>query len=195
MTREVTRSVRRSQIEEEIGILAACSLVGMDLPPGVGEGRAVKVHCPFGTVHHADGGIEPAMRIYVESNHVHCFAGCGSFRPVALVAHAFEMTPRASLRELMDRCGYEPSSSKYGDVWTEEVSRAEPDRSRLAEALKTYCRRVDPNWQQRQFERSTAEQLSRCLSLLDFVRSDEAAQQWLAGCKVAMSRALTRAFS
>lgn len=179
-----------AQIEEQIGILAACSLIGMDLPPGVAEGRAVKVHCPFGPIHHGDGGIEAAMRIYVDSNHVHCFAGCGTFRPAGLVAHAFDITRRAALRELMERTGYERRSSRYADVWTGGVARADPDRNRLAEALKTYCRRIDPNWSHRQFDRSIAVQLSRCLSLLDLVRCEQSAAQWLHGCKIAMSRIL-----
>ncbi len=182
--------MKQAQIEEQIGILAACSLIGMDIPPGAAEGRAVKVHCPFGEIHHADGGIEPAMRIYVESCHVHCFAGCGSFRPIALVSHAFDVTRRTALRELMDRSGYETPSSRYRNVWTEVVTHVEPDRSRLAEALKTYCRRIDPNWPHRQFERSIAAKLSRCLSLLDLVGSEQAAQQWLDGCKQAMSQTL-----
>lgn len=180
----------RAQIEEQVGILAACSLIGMDLPPGVAEGRAVKVHCPFGEVHHADGGIEPAMRIYVDSNHVHCFAGCGSFRPIGLVAHAFDITRNTALRELVDRTGNR-SLIKYRDVWTETLTGTPPDTSRLAEALKTFCRRIDHTWAARQFDGPISGQLGKCLSLLDHVKSEQAADLWLDSCKLIMTRVLS----
>ncbi len=168
--------------DENISILAALTLIGVDLPPGAGE-RAVKIRCPFGELHHADGGIDPAMRIYPDR--VHCFAGCGTFRPVGLVAHAFDITRRQAASELIERTGCQ-LPARY-NVWTDHDDETAPDTARLAEALKTFCRRMCAEWHTRQFEPTISGQLSRCLSLLSFVHDEAAAQRWLEACKRVMA--------
>ena len=174
---------------EQVSILAACQLIGMDLPDHLAYGRNPKIYCPFGELYHVDSGAEAAMRIYVESNHLWCFAGCGYFSPVSLVARAFDLPHRVAADELLERAGIRPPTPD--EVWRSAVGHHEPpDRDLLAEALKTFCRRQDPGWDDTQFHPGVAPVLSRCLALLDHVDSDEAAAQWLSGCKEAMSRTL-----
>lgn len=162
-----------------------CRLLGMDLPGDLSFGRNLKVWCPFGDVYHTDSGDEAAMRVYVESNSVYCFAGCGFFTPVSMLAHAWDITRRTAARELLERAGITPTVPS--DVWDRPLDGHDPpDRNLLAEALKTFCRRTVPGWAQRQFDPDTATVLTRCLALLERVSTDEDAHRWLTGCKQAM---------
>ncbi len=175
---------------ENVSITMVCRLVGMDIPEDLAYGRNVKVWCPFGDVYHTDGGDEAAMRIYVESNSVYCFAGCGYFTPVSLAAHAWDLTRRAAARELLDRAGIVTAAP--ASVWQAALPHDEPvDHTLLAEALKTFCRRTVPGWERRQFEPEPAALLTRCLSLLDQVVTDEDARHWLSGCKRAVAARLS----
>jgi hypothetical protein len=175
--------------DEKVPILAACQLIGMNLPDDIAYGRAVKVHCPFGELFHNDGGTEAAMRIYADSNHVYCFAGCGFFGPVGLVSHAFDITRRAAARELLARAGIRMPTPR--EVWDAATTHVEPpDTALLAEALKTFCRRTAPAWESDQYRPDVAERLTRCLGLLDHVVTPQAADQWLTACKTIMARVL-----
>ena len=175
--------------DEQVSILDACRLIGMDLPESLVYGRNPKVHCPFEELYHRDSGIEAAMRIYVESNHVYCFA-CGSaYGPVGLVAAAFDISRRQAARELLERAGIRPTTQAR--MWSEALEH-EPalDRAALGEALKTYCRRTIPDWDSRQFEPEAAAHLARCLGVLDHVANQKEARQWLYLCKAIMTRRL-----
>ncbi len=173
----------------EFSIAAACRLVGVDMPDGVIMGKSVKVYCPFGTVHHLDGGVEKAMRVYPESNHAYCFAGCGFFPPVRLVAHAWGRPQAEVAHDLLDRAGIAPQTLlerfRAARDWMPDL-----DRSALAEALRTYCRRICPDWPQRRFDERVATAFNRCLELLGLVRDEEDVVLWLDSCKIAMTRAL-----
>jgi hypothetical protein len=175
---------------EHVPIVTACQLVGMDLPDDFAYGRSMKLHCPFGELDHSDGGIEPAFRIYPETNSAYCFACRTAYTPVWLVAQAWDARPVDVAAELLDRIGFSPPS--MAQAWA-RASRWEvpPDTSLLAEALKAYCRRVDPTWTTVQFTSAVAARLNRCLDLLDLVRTDADARQWLTGCKTAMAAVLT----
>lgn len=176
--------------DEQVPIESACRLVGMDLPEDLAYGRNMKMFCPFGDLYHSDGGLEAAMRVYVESNHVFCFAGCGLFGPVALVAHAWDMTRLAAARELLERTGV--AGPSRASVWARTQLPDPPDRALLAEALKTFCRRRVPGWATAQFDPAVAERFSACLALLDHVHTDEDAGRWLEACKAAMANDPTR---
>ncbi len=176
--------------DEQVPILLACRLIGMHLPDLIAD-RALKVHCPFGELYHNDGGIEPAMRVYVTDNRVHCFAGCGSYRPVKLLAHALGIPRISAARELLERVGISRQSREKR--WAEALTHTEPlDKALLAEALKTYCRRTVPDWDRRQYEAAPARTLALCLDLLDRVHTAEQAQRWLAGCKRAIDLLLAQ---
>lgn len=175
---------------EVVSIITACQLVGMDLPDDLGMGRTRKLHCPFGDTSHPDFGVDPAFRLYIESNHAYCFAGCGYFTPTRLYAHAVDVHQRAAALDLLERVGYRPVS--LAQAWA-RVSAPEstPDLASLRAALQTFCARVCPTWSVRQFDPDVAQTLGRCLALLDRVRSDADAGRWLVGVKTVMTRVLT----
>lgn len=175
--------------DEQVPIATACRLIGMHVPESVDMGRPVKVHCPFGEVYHRDHGAETAFRIYADSNHAWCFS-CGQhYGPTKLVALAWGISRRQAAAELLERAGIKPAT--LADLWA-EVAHHEPvpDTTMLAEALKTYCRRIDPGWEFHQFEPDVAAALSACLGLLDHVRSQADAALWLDQTKRVMQSRL-----
>lgn len=179
-----------AEANEIVPMTTALRLVGTDVPDDIGYGRSLKIRCPFGEVYHSDQGSEASMRVYVDSNTVHCFSRCGSFTPVSLVAAAWDLSRRDAAVELLERIGHKPVS--LAEAWAEVIRRDDlPDRTLLAEALKAFCRRVDPSWDDDQFEPTVAATLSRCLDLLDRVTTTDDARTWLTGCKQAMTRAFT----
>lgn len=174
---------------QQVPIAMACRLLGVSIDTDDGYGKSVKVHCPFGDVHHSDGGAEKAMRVYPDTNTAYCFAGCGHFTPVRLLSHAWDRPAAEVALDLLDQLGHRPLSlaDQFAghETWTPP-----PDPGQLAEALKTYCRRIDPSWDDRQFEPRVAARLSQCLRLLDRVATDDDANRWLTGAKKVMSQLL-----
>ncbi len=164
--------------DEQVPITTACRLIGMYVPEAVDMGRSVKLRCPFGEIYHRDHGVEAAFRVYPESNHAWCFS-CGQhYGPTRLVAQAWGISRLQAAAELLERAGIKPAT--LADLWA-EVAHHEPapDTTMLAEALKTFCRRVDPDWEFNQFEPPVAAALSACLGLLDHVRNQADAALWL----------------
>lgn len=174
---------------EHVSIVTVCHMLGMDLPDGDFLSRR-KVHCPFGALYHSDGGIEATMRIYPDGNYAFCFNCSQSHTPVALVARALDLDWRTAAVRLLDRVGYRPMDAVAA---FEQARNYRPalNRALLAESLKTYCRRTCPSWTRRQFERSVAATLDRCLTLLDLVHTPDDVTLWLSRCKEAMSRVLS----
>lgn len=178
---------------EQVPITAACRLIGMSVPDEI-WGRSAKVRCPFGELYHRDGGAEASFRVYPEANSAYCFSCAQSYSPVWLIAQAWGLTSRAAAVELLERAGIKPVS--LADAWAAvAVVEDAPDQVLLAEALKTFCERIGPelrqDWDDAQFQPAIAAALSRCLDLLDRVRTGADADQWLSGCKQAMRRALS----
>lgn len=179
-----------AQANELVPIEFACRLIGMHLPDGLGYRRSTKLYCPFGELSHIDGGLEKAFRIYVDANSAYCFAGCGHFTPVWLVATAWGRDTRVVASELLERIGHRPPS--LAQLWAQVTEPdSSPDRTLLREALQTYCQRICADWASRQFAPDVAATLTRCLALLDRVGDDATAQTWLDGVKLAMMRVLS----
>lgn len=175
---------------QHVPIGTVCRLIGMDTPADAGDltysGR-MKLHCPFGHLYHGDGGVEAAMRIYPD--HAYCFRCAAYFTPVKLAAQAWDVTWSVAAARLLDAIGYRPLS--LAEQWADVVDPVrEPDTTMLAEALKTYCRRVDPGWSVRQYDPAVSAALTRCLGLLDLVHADQDAARWLGTCKQVMARVL-----
>lgn len=174
---------------EKVSIVTVCQLLGVELPDDIGMGRSRKVRCPFGAVYHSDQGVSAAMRVYPESNSAYCFSCAAYYTPVSLAARAMDCDRKTAAVRLLDHIGHKPLD--LAAAWRDAVEyEPKPDRALLADALKTYCRRIDPQWCTRQFEPGVAGVLSRCLSLLDLVTDAEAVQLWLQRCKEAMRHAL-----
>lgn len=174
---------------EEVSIITACQLIGMDIGDDYATSRSMKLHCPFTDVYHSS--LDRAFRVYPDSNHAYCFSCKMYFSPVSLIATAWDLDRKTAAVELLERTGYRPPT--VAATWDAVTAAGyePPDATMLTEALKTYCRRVHPHWETCQFDRHVAVTFTRCLSLLDQVRSDADADLWLTGCKTVMSRALT----
>lgn len=174
---------------EQVSIVLVCQMLGVDLPDDVGAGRSRKVHCPFGEFAHSDGGVSPAMRIYPDSNSAYCFSCAAYFNPVGLAAQGLDVDRHTAAVRLLDRIGYRPLDPAA--AWHQALEcEVQPDKALMADALKTYCRRIDKDWTSRQFEPAISAPLARCLSLLDLVHSEQDVTMWLSCCKAAMRRAL-----
>lgn len=170
---------------EKVPIAMVCRLLGIEVP----EGGRHKVACPFGLTDHSDGGISPAFRVYFETNSAYCFNCAHYYTPVTLASRALDLPNRDAAAYLLDHIGYR--SFDFATAW-HSARQYEPaiDKALLADALKTYCRRIEPAWSSRQFEPTVAALLTRCLSLLDLVTTAESVPLWLARCKEAMEREL-----
>jgi hypothetical protein len=169
---------------EKVPITTVLNMLGVD----VADTRR-KFRCPFGNVYHSDGGIAAAMRVYPDSNSCYCFSCTAYYTPVMLAARALDMSRRAAAMHLLDRIGYRGLDAV--SAWRNaQEYEPELDKAMLADALKTYCRRVAPTWSSQQFEPAVSRLLMRCLGLLDLVRSSEDANLWLGRSKEAMSRVL-----
>lgn len=176
---------------EKVSIVTACRLVGVALPEDIGVGRSRKVHCPFGEVYHSDHGAAAAMRIYPGSNSAWCFSCSAYYTPVSLAARAWDQDQQTAATLLLDKIGYRPVD--LVQAWTAITTyEPEPDRALLADALKTYCRRICPDWNARQFDGPVAALLTRCLGLLDLVHTEQDVAVWLSTCKNAMHQELYR---
>lgn len=174
------------EANERVSIVKVCRLIGMD----VFEGAVGKMYCPFGMFNHSDGGAAKAFRIYTESNSAYCFSCRIYYTPVRLYAEAKDLRRNDAAMLLLEEVGWKPVS--HAQRWADLVSPPEEsvDLSMLALALRTYCARVCPEWDELQLNPEISELLSRCLGLLDRVRTGEEAEQWLETCKTVMSRKL-----
>lgn len=171
---------------EQVSIVVVCQLLGVPLD---GEQLRRKVHCPFGAVYHSDGGLSPTMRINPEANTARCFNCEQTFTPVRLYAHAMDLSLRVAASRLLDHVGYRPLDA--ATVWRQaQQYRPAVDKALLADALKTYCRRICPGWPDRQFDPQVAATLTRCLAILDLVLTPADVAHWLDACKVAMTNVL-----
>lgn len=174
---------------EKASIVIACRMAGTDVSDVDGYGGSMKIFCPFGGLH-SDGGHEKAMRIYPDTNSAWCFACQSFYTPVKMVAEARHVDQGTAAAALLERIGYQPPSvdEQWADVQRKSIL---PDAGQLADALKIYCERVVPRWRVRQFDAGPAQLLTKCLRLLDLVRTDEEAQLWLNTAKRVMCRELT----
>lgn len=174
---------------EVVSIVTVLQWLGAELPDDIGSGRSRKVHCPWGEAYHSDGGIDPAMRVYPDTNSAYCFSCSSAFTPVGLAAQAMDCDRRTAAVHLLDRAGHQPMD--LASVFAGHAAWSpEPDKAQLADALKTFCRRIDPAWSTRQFDAAVASTLTRCLSILDLVNTEEDVNLWLTRCKAAMKLVL-----
>lgn len=174
---------------EKVSIVAVCQMLGVDLPDDADSARSRKVHCPFGDLYHSDAGASPAMRVYPDTNSAYCFSCATYYTPVDLAVRALDTDRRTAATHLLDRIGYRPMdlAAVFANALSYEPT---PDKALLADALKTYCRRIDPQWSSRQFDSRVASALTRCLTLLDMVHTPEDVTMWLCCCKEVMRRIL-----
>lgn len=176
------------EADERVSIVKVCRLIDMNVP----EGGYGKHRCPFGDVNHSDGGVEPSFRIYTETNSAYCFACRKYFSPVHLYAEAKDKRRSQAALDLLEFIGWKPVSraQRWAEIIAPEVT---VDLSMLALALRTYCARICREWEEYQFIPEVTELFSKCLALLDRVRTPEDAEQWLETCKQVMRKKLEAA--
>lgn len=181
----MTPAERRTEANARMTMSEALTIAGTDAYGGYSG----KIFCPFGDTMHADGGRERAMRNY--GDHAYCFAGCGAFTPVTMIALAKDMSRDEAADWILQETGYvEPT-------WQSRVaalqSRVEPiDLDVLADVLREQCRRLDPTWDRRQYEEGASTALARCLALLPSVKTAEDARTWKQGATKVMASVLRR---
>lgn len=166
-------------------IFQSMNMCGMQVPDFDYGTR--KVVCPFDD--------EMAFRVYSESNSAYCFACSKKYTPVALIAeHRGISIDEAAdyLIEVAQRSGrwIPPTPEARWDALMAEPMSL--DRASEAEALKLFCARSHPQWENLQFDPAVAAMLTRCLAPLDKVVTPEDLQQWRTITRSAMQRALTR---
>jgi hypothetical protein len=149
-----------------------------------------KQFCPFGHMYHADGGYDKALRVYTESNTAYCFAGCGYFSPVKLIALAKDIDEQDAAEYILELTGY--VAPTLDSLW--EHANRDPrkvDHGALTDALKLACSRMSPDWEERQLDDDVATRFRKCLALLPKVRTEQDAETWLSNTKKIMRKALT----
>lgn len=173
---------------EDVSIYEALRVIGSD---AIYAEYGGKQYCPFGDLRHADGGLSKAFRVYFESNSCFCFAGCGYYNPVKLVQEAMDMSAQEAAEMLLLRAGWVPET--YETRWQQLQENTEKiDTGALAEALKTYCSRFDPDWEFSQLGGTIAKTLDKCLGLLAKVSTTEDATTWLTQTKQVMKHTIER---
>lgn len=168
-------------------IIQACNSLGMDIPDF--SVKSMKVHCPFGHLFHADGGHARAFAIYPGTNSAWCFAGCGYFTPVRLIAMDRDISDHQAAEAILEQTNY--VAPDYEARWN-AVTQTRPmvNTDDLTEALKVACSRMVPDWDERQFDAEVATKLRQCLALLPKVQSEEDATKWLSATKKIMQNAM-----
>jgi hypothetical protein len=179
---------------EHVGLVEVTTLIGMETPRELLPGGSIKVRCPFGEFYHADGGHSAAMRLYADTNSAFCFAGCGYYSVVKLYAHAKDLEPNEAAMELLEKTKKLGLLQDRGawDRVSQPLDSGVPSSSDLAAALKLYCSRIHPQWDEVQFYEGVSDMLAQCLGLLSNVVTDQDAQNWLRKTKTAMQFILER---
>ena len=168
---------------DRVSIISAFSMIGMDLADF--SISSLKIYCPFGELYHFDEGRTKAMRVYPGTNSAWCFAGCGYFSPVKLIATDRGIPELQAAEILLESTHY--VAPDFASQWDALVNTPPPvNTSDLTEALKTACARMAPNWEDLQFEPRIGRKLNQCLGLLRKVKTDEQATKWLSVSKQAM---------
>lgn len=167
--------------DSEISIVQACAWAGVD---GASGDSRQKMYCPFG-VTHTDSGMERAFRVYADTNTAYCFACGRGWTPVRLMSEFWDMRRQDAAEKMCKLAGVREHG--WQERWEELRQPRVPDRQGLAEALKTWCRRLrGPSWETEQFQPRFADPLGACLGVLPLVSTGGEADEWLYGCKVIM---------
>jgi hypothetical protein len=182
------------EANEYVKITDVLSNMGVYVPETIINGGNKKIHCPFG-FYHSDGGLSKAMRVYLSNNTAYCFSCSKSYNPVSLTAAKLDCPMNNAALKLLEDFGYKAKT--VDERWQEAIAQVivKPDTLALAEALKTYCSGIDPDWNIHQLDERVGETLTKCLSLLSQVTTDEEAFKWLDSTKLVMSRKLENEYS
>lgn len=174
-----------SVANEQVSIASVCRHIGMYLPDAVDDTKSVKVFCPFSFLH-ADGGAEPAFRVYPGPNNAYCFACTQFFSPVSLAATAWDVDWSQAATQLLEWIGYKSLSLAEEYAKAKEPPEEPVDHAALALVLRMHCHRLDHEWLELE-EGFPQRQLAKCLALLDKVTTQAEAARWLDRCREVMT--------
>jgi hypothetical protein len=149
---------------------------------GEGTARGRKIHCPFETVNHEDGGKEPALRVYFR--HGYCFACSQRYTVTSLLSEVWQLSEEDAAYKALEKAGYAPPDPARAWEWARRAP--EPDRDALARALTAWCEANCPDWASRQYDRMTARRLAEWNDLLPLVKDADDCKTWLDAAKTAM---------
>lgn len=164
----------------EIPFPAVLRWLGYDCPEV--PVNSVKIHCPFEFLH-ADGGIEPAMRVYAAENNAWCFAGCGYFDVVGLARAVWDCDVSAAADRLATWWWGTVSADPLADpavLLTPAVPRV--TGADLVEALRVYCGRL-PGWPELELHPAVLAGFQAASSVLARVGPADDVTEWLTRCK------------
>lgn len=170
--------------DAKVSIVGLLRQAGVDCPD-VQEGRSFKIRCPFGFTH-SDGGVDPAFRVYGDSNSGYCFACTKFYTPVRLAAEMWDCRPAEAAHRLLEQIG-EPFKVVY-EAFSKEKT---PDRESLSAALTVFCegKAGQPSYD---FPETVSAALGQCLNLVGSVGTAADARRWLDTCKAVMRQIIER---
>lgn len=172
---------------EQMSIATACRFIGMSM--GDFDVYSVKTYCPFGELMHEDGGRSKAFRVYPGTNSAWCFACQAYYTPVKLVAMDRDVSEIEAAEVILEETGF--VAPDFASRWDAAITPTHAtDLDGLANALKTACARMVPDWEARQFDEDVAAKLHQCLAISAKVTTDEEAREWLRVTKIAMKSVL-----
>lgn len=161
-----------------------CKQIGMSDVDYASSGA--KVDCPFAFLYHPDG--QKSFRIYEDAT-AYCYACGEKFSPVQLYARVNDLSLDDASDRLLELAGYKPPTAE--ERFEKATSTATViDQNALMSALKTYCARNFPDWEERQTDAAVASKFVQCVELLPYLRTPEDTRTWLGAAKTAMSRVL-----
>lgn len=176
----------------EISIADVYALSGNDSVDLSYGSSSPKMYCPFGFMH-SDEGYDRAFRMYGESNTAHCFACSRTWTPVSLYGDLKGLSWSESAEALLEEFGIAKENAE--DRWNALVEARDTltfNTSDLAEALRLYCARICPTWEEAQFDKKIATVFNRCLALLAAIQSQEDIDVWRTRTKEIMASVLPK---
>ena len=154
--------------------------------------NSVKIHCPFEFLH-ADGGLEPAMRVYAAENNAWCFAGCGYFDVVGLARAVWDCgIPEATDRLAAWWWGAVPADPLADPAALFVTAVPSVNHAELVEALRVYCSRF-PGWPELELHPAVLAGFQAASLVLARVGPSDDVTEWLTRCKRHMDGVVARA--
>lgn len=171
----------RDLIEQNVSIHQVLrDWFNLDVP----EEQDWQISCPFGD-EHAHGDAMKSVRVYIETNNIHCYTIHGSMNCVELVAKADNLTMKEAALKIVQRYDLNYKAPDYLKTYATASKKAREDpRAPASEALWTYAKTLGN-------QKSLLEAFLECLQELDNYMcgtwpdkpTDEVVRGWLEDSK------------
>lgn len=171
---------------EEVDIYKVLQMVGVDAYGLYGNNS--KIYCPFGPITHMDGGQTRAMRVYLDTGSLYCFACQKYFNPVILWSEYSGLSYEESAEFLLESQGWKPET--YESRWDKLTKKRKFDTSELQNALDLYCLSIHPKWKTIQVNSPYIDVFSKLMTVADNVTNVAQAEKWMEVAKQKMREVL-----